>query len=267
MTMISCSSSIVYKSLEELPIKPKYYLDYRMGDSIEIAIELNQSIKKSKVEDSFVRNLRAVYAGIHAGNKDIDSIGTEDVIYSVKANTSDLDLNYINSKTVLRWNKPKYINSNLLSFNFSLVSDRVVYSGRVTLPEIAKNSNIGVEHSMKLIPKIEIDNDSTVQFIVLAKRLFLVDNEYIPNSETIRLEIFSDSGKLIYSSNKNSNYFQVIKKVLPEEIGNEYEYKIYWNGKDNDLRIVPEGIYDVRLTIPAKPKPYITQTKLEWKNK
>lgn len=264
-TLISCSSSIVYKSLEELPVKPTYYLDYRDGDSLEIGIELTQSLQKSKIEESFIRNFKAVNVGIHALSKDIDSINTEEILYSEKPNTSDASLSYVSTKAALRWIKPKYINSNMISINLSLVSEKIVYRGQVSLPEIARNSNIGVDASLRLRPIIHFENDSTVVFKVLAQRLFLVDNEYIPNSETLRLEIFSDSGKLLYSSNKNANYFQVIKKVLPEEIGNTHEYKIYWNGLDNEMGNLPKGNYDVRLTIPAKPKSYITNTKLEWK--
>lgn len=265
LAMISCSSSVVYKSLDEMPIKPKYHLDYSTGDTIEIAIELTQSLKKSKVEDSFIRNLKSIRAGIHAASKDIDSISSEEIKYSEVSDVSDESLSNLNSKAVLKWNKPEYINSNMLSFNLSLVSERIIYRGQISLPEIAKNSHIGAEESLKLESQIQVENDSTVLFKVLARRLFLVDNEYIPNSETIRLEILSETGKIVYSSNKNSNYFQVIKRVLPEEIGNVYVYKIYWNGKDNDLKELAMGQYDVRLTIPAKPKPYITQTKLEWK--
>ena len=263
--LVSCSSSVVYKSLEELPIKPKYYLDYKSGDSVEISIELTQSMKKSKVDDSFIRNMTAIHAGIHAASKDIDSVSTEEIEYSIKPDDSDAKLSDINCRAKIRWVKPAYINSNMLSLNLSLVSEKLIYTGQVSLPEIAKSSYIGVEQSLKLQPQIQIENDSTVLFKVLAQRLFIADNEYIPNSEILRLEIKSDSGKLLYSSNKNSNYFQVIKKVLPEEIGNTHEYKIYWNGKDNDLMDLPSGIYDVYLTIPAKPIPYITQIKLEWK--
>lgn len=264
-TMISCSSSVVYKSLEELPNKPKYYLDYKAGDSVEIAIELTQSMKKSKVDDSFIRNMTAIHAGIHAVSKHIDSVSTEEIEYSEKPDALDSKLSETYCRAKLRWAKPTYINANMVSVNLSLVSEKVIYSGQISFPEIARSSHIGVEQSLKLRPQIQIENDSTVLFKVLAQRLFIADNEYIPNSEILRLEIKSDSGKLLYSSNKNSNYFQVIKKVLPEEIGNIYEYKIYWNGKDNDLMELPAGVYDAYLTIPAKPMPYITQTKLEWK--
>ncbi len=81
----------------------------------------------------------------------------------------------------------------------------------------------------------------------------------------LRIEIMTRSGKNIYSSNENADYFQIIKKVLPEEIGETYIYKYIWSGKDRIGSKLPAGDYLVKYIIPSRPAPYITQMSFEWR--
>lgn len=261
--LASCSSSIVYKSLEELPTQSDYSVSFPANDSLKIGIKFVQTTKTKDENELFANRINRIIAKVYAADKLLDSISTTKfVIEKEPVGTNSIQSNF---STDLKWRKPTYLSSNMLNIDLVIETDKVVYSGRKSLKTMAKNFSVAAGLALSLTPKIQIENDSSVLFIVNAKRNYIVEKEYFPNSEALRIEILTVTGKLLYSSNYNANYFQVVKKVLPEEIGNTYEYKIYWDGKDNNHSKLPPGKYEVRMTLPAIPSNYMTQTTFDWR--
>jgi hypothetical protein len=138
----------------------------------------------------------------------------------------------------------------------------IVSKGTDTLVKWTKSN---FKENLKLEPYSKKINDSTFQIGIIATRLNLVDDEYLPTSESIRAVITSENEKDIWHSNNNLNYLQVISKVLPDSIGQSYDYQLFWNMKnDNGKKFSGEKI-TANLIIPASPKNYFTSIKFNIK--
>lgn len=110
---------------------------------------------------------------------------------------------------------------------------------------------------LDLYPIIKRNDNKSIDFGIFTVRNKLVD-EYIPNSETLRIEIINNRGKAIWNSGYGGNFMQVIYPVYPENIGDNYTYSSTWRfNKNNGNKVVP-GKYTVNLIIPALPKPYFS---------
>lgn len=262
--LISCSSNeIIYKKVDSMPIKPNYKLSAE-SDSIAIGFKINE-IAKSSEDDLFIKSINKVKAIIYAGDKQIDS--AESSLINIEVNPINEKRNSNILTSFINWKKPKVISSNNLFFELIMCTDEVYYTTKLPINDIAKD-NFGTPYlALSLKPIIRIENDSNVVFSIQAKRNYINEKEYLPNSEELRIEILNNSGKPVYSSNFNKNYFQVIKQVLPNEIGAIHTYNLNWSGKDTYNKKLPAGDYTVKLIIPAVPAPYFTQTTLQWRPK
>jgi hypothetical protein len=123
------------------------------------------------------------------------------------------------------------------------------------------------KNALDLTPEIEIKNDTLVLFSVQAVRNFVVEDEYIPSSETLRVRIFSTKGAELWNSGQDQVFKQVIMNVLPEKVGETYRYSVEWNGRKNNGALLGPGKYTVVMTIPAKPRPYTASKEFDWKVK
>jgi hypothetical protein len=265
---VACSTGPIYKSFDSLPksVSPDYFLSFGSGDSLSLGVTFNQRMDVEDSNKSIAKLLRKIGTKIYANDKLIDSLVSKSIKVSKKADGDEKVIISVNSESI--WKKPKFINANTLKFHIVADAGDVIYETDKNIADISQLAEARHESPLKLTPRMEIIGDSAAYFYVEAQRIYNPVKEYLPNSETIRLEIFSGSGmKRLFSSDKDKNYFQVIKKVLPEEIGNKYDYKIYWNGKDDGGNNLEPGIYEVRLIIPALPDSYSTQLRIEWRLK
>ncbi len=244
-----------------MPVKPTYNLNAD-SDSITLSFGLRE-INEIDKQNIFINNIERIKAYIYAEDNLIDSAET----LEFKKDVLPIDKNnaYFNFNSIINWNKPKVISANTLNFNFVFCTPKVHYSETIPINQIALSGIDKEKTSLLLTPSINIINDSNVVFSVDAKRIYVENKEYLPSSELLRIEILNKSGKPIFASNNNMNYFQVIKQVLPSEIGDRYIYQYTWNGKDNYYKKLPQGDYTVLLVIPSIPKPHIIQTILEWR--
>jgi hypothetical protein len=121
------------------------------------------------------------------------------------------------------------------------------------------------QEDLLLMPAVESQSDSSITFILNAQRIKFVVDEYLPNSEDFRVEIYSQKGKLVWSSNYEKNYLMVIGTVLPKQAGEIYTYKISWKGMDNNNKPAEPGNYYAQLTIPCLPNPYISKIFFKWR--
>lgn len=246
-----------------MPAKASYKLDAK-ADSFSIGFKINE-IAKFDEDDLFIKSINKVKTIIYAGDKLIDSVESDNI--QIDKTPFDNKKNSNIFQSFLNWNKPKVISANNLNFELLVCTDNIYYSAKLPINEVAKD-NFGLpQGTLSLEPIIKIENDSNVVFTVKARRNYINEKEYLPNSEEIRVEILNQSGKPVYSSNFNKNYFQVVKQVLPVEIGAVHSYTYNWSGKDSYNKKLPAGDYTVRLVIPALPEAHITQTTLQWRPK
>lgn len=142
----------------------------------------------------------------------------------------------------LQCNKINFlINNQILTFepNFSKVDDRF-------FP----------------IPKIYRLNDSLFLFTLDLIRIKLSDEEYFPTSERLLIHIKNKLGKIVWSSDFDLNFLQIIGKVEPEEVGKVRRYLVPWNRIGNDGKYVENGEFDVVFILPIKPNNIVLMEKL-----
>lgn len=141
-------------------------------------------------------------------------------------------------------------------------------SGKISNLQVIENDLNSTEQLyevLELTSSCIFEKDSSfIRFQLKAKRLREAE-EYIPNSEVIRLIVINSEGEIIYNSGSGEAHFMKIEKVLPENIGEEYTYETYWNMKDARGNFVPKGTYIANLIIPAKPKFYVDIIKFKLK--
>lgn len=114
---------------------------------------------------------------------------------------------------------------------------------------------------LELNPDVRIENN-LLKFSLKAKRNFIVEKEYLPTSEELRIIISDKKGRIIYQSNQGMNYFQVVEQVKPIEIDDTYTYEL--------ASKIPSGMikgnkYSIQFIIPAKPQFYIKTFEYEYK--
>lgn len=90
-------------------------------------------------------------------------------------------------------------------------------------------------------------------------------DEYLPSGERFRIEIFGESGELIWSSSAGQMFTQALGPVVPTEVGERTTYRTIFHGRNNDTHepLAP-GVYRVVATIPAQPVPYVLREELSW---
>ncbi|MFH1050764.1 MAG: hypothetical protein V1779_07520 [bacterium] len=117
------------------------------------------------------------------------------------------------------------------------------------------------EPALVIYPIIDNMDKISVDLGIFAVRKRIIE-EYIPTSEDVRVEVLNSKNKPAYNSQTGKNYMQVINPVYPESLGDSYVYRYSWDYRNNHGQRVPSGDYTIRLIIPAKPKPYITEIKI-----
>ncbi|MFC2131203.1 hypothetical protein ACFLSQ_07190, partial [Bacteroidota bacterium] len=115
-------------------------------------------------------------------------------------------------------------------------------------------------------PVIVQKNDEFIELGIFAVRKRSIE-EYIPNSEIIRIEVLNNRGKPVFNSEEGGNFMQVINPVYPEIPGDSYLYTFQWNYKNNKGSMIIPGKYKINMIIPALPKPYFSEMKFTWEAK
>jgi hypothetical protein len=110
-------------------------------------------------------------------------------------------------------------------------------------------------------------DDTTIVFVLDLVRLKPSDEEYFPTSERLRIEIRNQLGKVIWNSDYDLNFLQVVGKVEPIEVGKLHRYIVPWNRRDNQGKLVEAGKYNVAFILPFKPNNLIKFRNLELKAK
>ena len=112
--------------------------------------------------------------------------------------------------------------------------------------------------ALALIPSFQQNPDSTIRFTVRAVRRRIVDSEYFPSSEQLRIRIMNRKGQIKWSSNDGLAFLTMIYPVEPQMVGGVYDYTLDWNGRTTLGDPIPSGTYTMEVTLPSKPLAYTT---------
>lgn len=123
---------------------------------------------------------------------------------------------------------------------------------------ITKDSTLALKSDIKIV------NDSLILFSIVCKRLKLNESAYFPSSKDFVVEIYTENNNLIWKSDLNMSYLQVITPIEPTQIGEEYTYKLEWDGILSNGKLLPRGKYKVKLILPARPLEYDITNEFVW---
>lgn len=120
------------------------------------------------------------------------------------------------------------------------------------------------DSTLALKPEIKVINDSLILFSLHSKRLKENESSYFPTSQDFLVEIYTEKNNLLWKSDKDMNYLQVITPIEPTQIGDLYTYSIEWDGIMDNGKKLPKGDYIVNLILPARPMQYPITTNFKW---
>jgi hypothetical protein len=129
-----------------------------------------------------------------------------------------------------------------------------------------KEKEVPSERALSLKCNVIKINDKTLNFVVEATRLRLDSVEVFASTEYIRLIILDEHGKTKWRSDNKYAVGSAISKPLPDTVGKTYNYNIEWYGNDDANNILVTGKYKVQVILPCRPKPYVIEMDLDWKN-
>lgn len=229
-----------------------------MEDYIELSFLLSE-IYTGKVENSFIDCVQSVSFYSMENGKIIDS--------TIISDTKKIQTPYEKNKILynLRENYKFYFNAipkNLI-FKVKILTKTSQYIKEI-VPDLSIYNAITKSENLELTPSYSTIANGNIEFMLQAKRIKIAD-EYLPNSESFRVEIFNLGGKMLFSSDYQMNYLQVIGEVEPKNIGEIHTYKYTWNRTDNNKQKIPTGKYRAILCIPAKPNHYTSTINFEIK--
>ena len=117
---------------------------------------------------------------------------------------------------------------------------------------------------MELSPLTMSPSDSIIEIGVMARRIFVPPGEALPTSESFRVVINDDKGRVVYRSDYGAAFLTLITTVEPQTPNQVERYAIPWDGKDLEGNRVPDAIYHADLIIPAMPRPYTAKIDVPW---
>ncbi|MBU3698417.1 MAG: hypothetical protein FGM33_00180 [Candidatus Kapabacteria bacterium] len=112
--------------------------------------------------------------------------------------------------------------------------------------------------ALALMPEISQGSDSGYVFTLRATRRRVVEGEYFPSSEQLRISVVNAKGATVWSSDHGMAYLTVIMPVEPEQKGSSHVYQQEWNGITLDGEPLRPGRYRVTFLLPVRRASYST---------
>lgn len=242
------------ETLEPPPYKPNFKI-YRCNDSLFFSLTYLSTNQSNRQRENFVKSLQNVYIHFRQNKRIIKTLYLKPFKFSERINeTSSIDAFVALSKYQFPSVSVRY---NELSLDVVIILNNRRFLTSGSFNSFFDNSEISNNATMEIVPIITRMDSVSYLFGMLALRTAQVENEYLPDSEDFRAEIFNHKFNTLWSSNFNKNYTTQINKVEPTEIDSMHFYYTIWNGKGNNLILLPEyRDYKLKLSIPAKPYPY-----------
>lgn len=261
--VVCCSVS--YKDYNSLPVKPK--ITSKLNNLIvNVELEFVSTGRINNPIHNFIKEISSIKIIVFADGIALDSVEVKEfnVIGTPYASQS-ISTHLTVVKNIIL---PKRIDKNQnVSFDFYIKSGKDIFYFNKNYNEVQPDMKDYIGAAVDLKPEVIVLGDSAILFQATATRMKIEEGEYLPNSETFRVEVISANGKRFWASNENMNFLQVIGRVMPENVGESHIYSMEWNLKDNFGNFLPDGRYAIRMVIPAKPNHYIEQLYFDWKTK
>lgn len=252
VVLLSCSATKERKS--NFPGKPETFNISVLQDSNSYYfihyIDLNNY--DSAKYHSFINNLKSIELKVISDDSVISS-QLLDINFLKNVNPKKEAYVYLLGK----YNSPELKNCQF-DFIFNTQQSQLFYT---VLHPINKNEE-QYARECTCFPLVNKLSERTFQFTLFTTRNF-TDRESIASTEKLRVEIVDKNGKQVWASNRKAKYLQMITFVQPEKVGEFYRYNLIWNCTNNANNPVEEGTYNVVITIPSLPKPYISKHKIK----
>jgi hypothetical protein len=165
--------------------------------------------------------------------------------------------------TSLMTEEIKFTDSENFSIKYTVFYNDYTDSQTKPLNSLKNESSY---QTLDIYPIINKKDENVINLGLFTIRKKVIE-EYIPNSELLRIKVINDKGKLVFRSDEGGNFMQIIYPVYPEEVGKSYIYSYTWKLENKNRFSIPSGKYDINIMIPALPNPYSTDIKLEWDGK
>ncbi len=246
-----------FDTVNDIPGAPDVTLQ-QFGKDAKITLYWMFEGNKNKELYRVVRSLSKIEASI--GEWSEENIREIKVVKSSYSPTRD-DKDLVSYFAQSNLPNPKNISDDTPVY-IKFTSGEKVYKFITTVKEITPNAE-NKTNALALMPYFE-KSLRGLNIYTLCFRKFAVEDEYHPDGENYRVRIYSESGKNVWASDFDVNFTQAIEKVKPKEVGANYLYNQYWDGKDLNGEKVEPGIYEFRITIPAFPMPYQTSVYYQW---
>ena len=159
--------------------------------------------------------------------------------------------------SIVRCKLPRDIDYTTMQIGLELGSIFTVY------PALIASGDTSGLILVPFIQRADDSDDSSYTLGVNARRNRLVDGEYLPSSEDLRVTVRRGLD-VVWQSQTGLAFLTVVMPVRPERIGEQSVYSVDWNGKDADGKQLPAGEYSAELIIPSRPAPYHTQMTFTW---
>lgn len=263
--LLSCSNVEKIGKVEIPPFKPDVKI-YECNDEyyIHVLYTATNTSKKGKME--FIKSIKKIKVSFLLGKRIIKEFIPNGYFVDELLEDSTRVAGFFAAKS-FKWNNPK-MRTHELNVTITVYTDDDIFAITRKYSKLYDKMSVVCNGSMYLIP-MEIKTGATKYVLGMAAiRQKTVEDEYLPSSEDFRAEILSYKGKLLWSSNYNMNYMTMIQKVQPTKIDSIHIYTLVWDGRKNDKKKMYTDDYTLRLTIPAKPNPYLIvkefRPELEW---
>ena len=112
---------------------------------------------------------------------------------------------------------------------------------------------------------VENVTDTSALFVALAERRRMLDNEYFPTSERLRLIITDEDGTTYWNSSQVQIFMQMTAPVEPKNVDAVKRYETLWEGRDMQGNPLPPGHYTATLSLPVRPSHYVVTIPFNWK--
>ncbi len=246
-------------SINDIPGKPDVTIQ-PMGKDAKLTLYWLFNGNKNSELYRTVRSISKIEAAIGEWSDDnVAEIKVVKASYTPSKDDKDLVSYFAQSNL----NLPKDFSDNTPIF-IKFTAGEQVYKYVTTIKNATPNKEDKTS-ALALVPYFEKSlrglNISTLVF-----RKFSVSDEYHPDGEKYRVRVYNENGKNVWASDFDANFTQAIEKVKPQEVGANYLYNQYWDGKDLNGDKADPGVYEFRITIPAFPIPYQTSVYYQWGN-
>ncbi len=235
------------------PFKPEVII-YQCGDSLNIALSISELNNKKDGKRNFLESIKNSEINFYFGKRPVKHLALKDFLIKKTINDSN-ELMLYGGFARFNWPNPK-TRTHDMTVEIKIFTKKSIYAIKTNYTKILSDYIVQCNGALDLLPFEIKSSDTSYVLGMAAVRRDMNEDEYVPSSEDFRAEIFTYKGTLLWSSNFNMNYMQLISEVKPIKIGEAYLFTTIWNGRKNNKKKVRSGDYKIKLLLPVQPHPY-----------